>query len=231
MNQTRESSEQRMLVMALMMMTAGCMGAYTYLVRGGVFCNAQTGNLLLMGLSLGGESGLKGALYYFIPFAAYMGGTIVSEILSPRITPKFGMHWPALFTLIEILVFLIVGLVPKSVPNSIIQCVIMFTAACQYNSFQKGGSIPMATTFCTNHVRQLSIFLFRWTKTRDAASRRRVVTHLAMIACFVFGAMMISIFDEQLAEKTIWLAIVPAAAAAVFMIRQDIQEQNLPQKS
>ena len=51
MEQTIRRSGQRRLVMALMMMTAGMMGAYTYLIRGGVFCNAQTGNLLLMGIT------------------------------------------------------------------------------------------------------------------------------------------------------------------------------------
>lgn len=32
---------------------AGFFGAYTYLLRGNVFCNAQTGNVVLMGMALG----------------------------------------------------------------------------------------------------------------------------------------------------------------------------------
>ena len=31
----------------------GFWGAYTYLLRGGVFCNAQTSNVVLMGMALG----------------------------------------------------------------------------------------------------------------------------------------------------------------------------------
>lgn len=30
---------------ALLMVSAGMMGAYTYVLRGGVFCNAQTANV------------------------------------------------------------------------------------------------------------------------------------------------------------------------------------------
>ena len=32
---------------------AGFFGAFTYLLRGNVFCNAQTGNVVLMGMALG----------------------------------------------------------------------------------------------------------------------------------------------------------------------------------
>ena len=32
---------------------AGFLGAFTYVLRGGVFCNAQTGNVVLLGMELG----------------------------------------------------------------------------------------------------------------------------------------------------------------------------------
>ena len=35
---------ERDIVFILMMLTAGYFGAFTYSIRGGVFCNAQTGN-------------------------------------------------------------------------------------------------------------------------------------------------------------------------------------------
>ena len=38
---------------------AGFWGAYTYLLRGGIFCNAQTGNVVLMGLAMGSASGAR----------------------------------------------------------------------------------------------------------------------------------------------------------------------------
>ena len=67
-------------VFYLLMLTSGIMGAYTYVVRGGVFCNAQTANFLMLGISLG-EGNFKHALFYFIPISAYVLGAIASEIL------------------------------------------------------------------------------------------------------------------------------------------------------
>ena len=44
---------------------AGFFGAFTYLLRGNVFCNAQTGNVVLMGMALG--SGRLHAIQYLPP--------------------------------------------------------------------------------------------------------------------------------------------------------------------
>lgn len=56
-----------------LMMVSGFYGAFTYLLRGNVFCNAQTGNVVLMGLALGLGKWME-ALYYLIPISAYLLG-------------------------------------------------------------------------------------------------------------------------------------------------------------
>lgn len=65
---------------------AGFWGAYTYLLRGNVFCNAQTGNVVLMGLALGSAEWAK-AGYYLVPISAYILGAFVSELLPNPIKP------------------------------------------------------------------------------------------------------------------------------------------------
>lgn len=44
---------ERQWVYHLLIIVAGYFGAFTYLLRGNVFCNAQTGNVVLMGLAVG----------------------------------------------------------------------------------------------------------------------------------------------------------------------------------
>ena len=57
---------ERRLVFELLMMTAGMMGAYTFNLRGGVFSNAQTANIVLMSIAFG-KGNIKYGLYYLIP--------------------------------------------------------------------------------------------------------------------------------------------------------------------
>ena len=42
---------ERDIVFILMMLVAGYFGAFTYSIRGGVFCNAQTGNFVLLAMA------------------------------------------------------------------------------------------------------------------------------------------------------------------------------------
>ena len=47
----------------ILALTGGFMDAYSYLMRGGVFANAETGNIVLMGISLA-QGEWQRALYY-----------------------------------------------------------------------------------------------------------------------------------------------------------------------
>lgn len=61
---------ERNRVFWLLMMCGGMLGAFTYCVRGGVFCNAQTGNIVLFGMAVG-NGNWKGAAYLLVPITAY----------------------------------------------------------------------------------------------------------------------------------------------------------------
>ena len=61
---------------------AGFFGAYTFLLRGKVFCNAQTGNLVLLGLAIG-QAEWETAAYYLFPISAYMAGIYLRTAAEP----------------------------------------------------------------------------------------------------------------------------------------------------
>ena len=59
-------------------LSGGFQDAYTYCCRGGVFANAQTGNIVLLSSSLfAGE--WSTAFKYFIPVVSFLIGTAVAE--------------------------------------------------------------------------------------------------------------------------------------------------------
>lgn len=74
---------ERKWIYHILMVVAGFFGAYTFLLRGNVFCNAQTGNVVLMGMALGAAKWME-ALYYLIPISAYLMGAFISELLQIR---------------------------------------------------------------------------------------------------------------------------------------------------
>ena len=69
---------------ALLALVGGFLDAYTYICRGEVFANAQTGNIVLVGLALS-KYNFKGIIYHFVPVIAFMLGVILTEIIKRRI--------------------------------------------------------------------------------------------------------------------------------------------------
>ncbi len=195
-------------VFVLLMMSSGMMGAYTYNLRGGVFCNAQTANFLMMAVSFGSGKWLNG-LYYFIPATAYTMGVFLSELLPKLVTRLVHMKWDACLMWFEMLVFFVVGFVPLTMPHQIVQVSINFIASMQYNTFRQARTIPMATTFCTNHVRQFGISIADAITKHDIRRLKRGFVHLGMIAGFVAGAFIETLACGYFGAKSIWLAIIP----------------------
>ena len=216
---------ERLNVYALLMMSAGMMGAYTFNLRGGVFCNAQTANFVMMAVSFGnGDAGA--GLYYLIPIAAYLLGAIVSEIL-PSPLKKLGfLRWDTYLIAFEMVMFVIIGFIPLSVPDHVVQVMINFIASMQYNTYRQMEGIPMATTFCTNHVRQVGIATAKFFRNHDRKAGRRGALHLLMLLSFFAGAVILSFLCSSLGEKAIWIALIPTAIVFAELLHADLWSEH-----
>ena len=76
MKRTGQMSES-FLLGAILALAGGFLDAYTYIGRGGVFANAETGNIVLMGLELA-DGNFRNALHYLIPITAFACGVLAS---------------------------------------------------------------------------------------------------------------------------------------------------------
>ena len=55
---------ERNSVFLLLMAVSGMMGAYTFILRGGAFCNAQTANIVIMSIAFG-ERQMERCFFHF----------------------------------------------------------------------------------------------------------------------------------------------------------------------
>lgn len=77
----------------------------------------------------------------------------------------------------------------------------------QYNTFRAAQHVPMATTFCTNHLRQVGVNIVG-TAHRDPEAKRRLVMHILMILSFVAGGIVSAFLCVRLGGRAIWGAVV-----------------------
>lgn len=224
---------ERKWIYHILIVVAGFFGSYTFLLRGNVFCNAQTGNVVLMGLALG-ERKWSEALYYLIPISAYLMGAFVSELLPNPIKHRLPIRWDTLLIAIEMLVVLGLGFIPESAPVQISQVAINFIASMQYNTFRQAEGVPMATTFATNHIRQIGIGLAKEVKhihTKNKSHREKLLQHFEMLIYFLIGSVVGTILCNFFSGKAIWITLCPLGVILATLLYADcIIEKDMLEK-
>lgn len=192
----------------LLITVGGFFGAYTFSVKGGVFCNAQTANIVLFGMALGNMD-FSRATYLLIPISSYFIGTMVSEYLALKIKKYRKLRWDTILIGVEIITVIILGLLPSSVPDQVFQVTINFICAMQFNTFRQAEKVGMATTFVTNHIRQTGSFFVRWLRKRhEKKYLNRSLRHLCMILCFIGGAVLSTVMCHYFKDRAIWGSLI-----------------------
>ena len=212
----------------VLIFVAGFLGAFTYVLRGGVFCNAQTGNVVLLGMELG-KGDWNGALYYLIPIGAYILGAVVSELLPNPVKHRLAVRWDTLLIAVEMLVIVMLGFLPESAPVQISQVAVNFIASMQYNTFRQAEGVAVATTFVTNHIRQVGVGLaMEWRHRHDAEKphRRKFLTHLGMLLFFAAGATIGTVFCLQFLGRAIWITLLPLAVVFAVLLHADLTTEK-----
>ena len=216
---------ERRSVFALLTLSAGMMGAYTFNLRGGVFCNAQTANVVLMAIAFGAGNWSEGC-YYLIPISAYLAGAFLSEIL-PSPVRRFGfLRWDTYLVAFECLALFAIGFIPLSWPHHLVQVLVNFIASMQYNTFRQAEGIPMATTFCTNQLRQVGIGFAKMLRKGDRDGLHRALFFLGMLGCFFAGGVLSTVASHLLFAKAIWLNLIPLGIVLVRLVRADLVEEK-----
>ena len=187
----------------LLIAVGGFYGAYTYCVRGGVFCNAQTANVVLLAMAIG-QGSWKRALYLLIPISAYILGAFISEIIPKEIKKLHFLRWDTILVGIEILVVIFLGALPASAPDQICQVALNFICSMQFNTFRQSEGEPMSTTFVTNHIRQFGSSLSHAVFERDKKAALRWKLHAVMIIFFLAGGIVSTLICSFTGVRAIW---------------------------
>ncbi len=182
---------------------AGWFGAYTFILRGGVFCNAQTANIVLFAIALGSMK-WKEAAYLLVPIGAYFFGAFVSEYLGKTVKKFHFLRWDTLLLGIEALVVIGLGFLPESAPDQICQVALNFICSMQFNTFRQVKGVPAATTFVTNHIRQVGSNLAKYVRNKDETAEKRVKIHGALLIFFGLGGVVSTVAIHFFSYPSIW---------------------------
>ena len=200
---------------ALLALAGGFLDAYTYLMRGGVFANAQTGNIVLLGVNLF-EGEIQAALRYLLPILAFAAGVVVAELVRRRLDGRATVHWRQVILVIEMAALAAVAFLPQSL-NMAANAAVSFICAMQVEAFRKLHGSAFATTMCTGNLRSGTEQLYRYAVTGDRVCRIKGMHYIGIILFFIAGAGLGAWGAGPLGERAVLLACVPLLAGFVLM--------------
>ncbi len=213
-------SESRQMGMILSL-AGGFLDAYTYTARGHVFANAQTGNIVLLGLNLA-NGHVRGMWTYLIPILAFMAGIFVAEMVRRRFKRSEFLHWRQICVAIEILALLGVAFFPQSW-NMEANLIVSFVCALQVQSFRKLDGIVCATTMCTGNLRSAVDLLCQYFSARDPEHLRKSLRYFFVDAVFLAGAAAGVLFVNWLGERALFACCgVLLAGFLIMFIRESL---------
>lgn len=208
-------SVQLGVVLAL---SGGFMDAYSFLCRDQVFANAQTGNILLLGVHLAGGEWAE-ALHYFCPVLCFAAGIIVSIVLRRQAEKRSRLHWRQNAVAVEAVILAGVCFFPQSM-NLIANSLISLGCGIQLETFSKINGSAIATTMCIGNLRSGTENLCRYVSTRDAAAKKKAGLYFGIILSFTLGAIWGNFMVKWLGEYALFVCSA-LLLAAFFMMFQE----------
>lgn len=188
----------------LLALAGGFMDSYSYIARGGVFANAQTGNIVLFGINIFNHN-IKRCLLYLISIISFVIGVIITECIKSKFKKDslIHIHWRQIIILTEIVILFLVGYIYN---NSIANILISLVCSLQVQTFRKVNDLACATTMCTGNLRIATENLFKYISTHDSKFLKNGLQYYGIICIFIFGAIIGALATNYLDIKAIWLA-------------------------
>lgn len=205
------------LTAALVSVSGGLQDAYTYILRGQVFANAQTGNIVLLSHNLF-QGDYRLALRYLVPLLAFAAGVAAAEGIRYRLRGE-RLHWRQKVLFGEIVLLLIVGFLPGRLDLPA-NALVSFSCAMQVQAFRKVDGYAFASTMCIGNMRSGMEALCAWRRTGDRVLLRKAGEYLAIILLFALGAGMGGLLAPALGRGTIWISCGLLAAGFGLLFRR-----------
>lgn len=198
MNKALQTSESLRLGITLAL-SGGFMDAYSYIERGHVFANAQTGNMLLLGVHLS-EGNVSLAIQYFFPVLAFAIGIALADVI--RFRNRSRLHWRQSAVLIEAVVLAVVSFFSQEM-NLLANSLTSFACGIQVESFRKIHGQGIATTMCIGNLRSATQHLCSYFHTKEKHYLDQGILYFEIIFCFMIGAIIGNIFIRHFHERAV----------------------------
>ena len=205
---------QRMRVAYVLTLVGGYLDAYTYFERGGVFANAQTGNIVKLGIALANGTHDR-YLFYLIPILAFALGIPTALAIESGLKRR-GLRLVRRSVLcVEICALAIVALLPLGDNwDMAANCLVTFVSALQFETFKTFHGEAINTMMSTGNLKKCMDNLYAGITCHDSDKLRSAAIFASVICVFTMGAFL----GTRVCDVLDRAAVLPAIALLALAI-------------
>ena len=218
----RQMSES-FITAAFLSVSGGLQDAYTYIFRGKVFANAQTGNIVLLGQNLV-DRNWRMCVHYAVPLLFFCAWNCCRRVYKTEIS-----EYASSFTgdrslyCVRFFLLLIVGFLPIKL-NLLANAMVSFSCAMQVQAFRKVNGYAFASTMCIGNIRSGTDALCAYFRTKDRNTLFKSLCYWAIILLFGIGAAVGGHFIRIFDMRTIWFSCCLLFVSFLFMFIKEERE-------
>lgn len=212
MNEVKQY-EERLRIGVLLALTGGFLDSYTYLCRGGVFANAQTGNMALLGVNfLNGNT--EKVIKYLLPILTFAIGVVITEVIKEWFVKNDNIHWGQAVLVVEILILILVAFTSN---DYIANVLVSLVCAIQVDAFRKFHGNVYATTMCTGNLRSGTEKIILYIKQKDRKHLKVAIQYYFIIVIFCIGAAIGGLSVDTMGKRAVLVSVLPLVLALIII--------------
>ncbi|KPC55161.1 YoaK family protein [Amantichitinum ursilacus] len=203
----------------LLTVSGGFLDAFAYVGHGGVFANAMTGNVALMGINLAAGNWHQG-LRHFPPIVAFLLAVLLAHVFELLPTRSESLRHPAIACLLLELVFMVAvasGLI--ALPDAGLIPAISFVATLQAATFTHIAGLSYNSVMTSGNLRSFGQRLAAGLLPRtDLQSLRSARLLGVVVLCFFAGTVIGALATTHLGAQALWVEAALLSAAMVQFV-------------
>lgn len=205
-------------------LSGGFQDAYTYCCRGGVFANAQTGNIVLMSAALF-RGDWEAVVKYLVPVLSFLLGIAVAELVHVHYRKQEKIHWRQIVLIEEILLLFIVGFIPVTL-DPLANALVSFVCALQVQTFHKIHGQPYASTMCIGNMKNGAEALCAYFHSGDKRILAKAGVYFGVILLFAAGAGIGGAATAHIGERAIWVSCALLTVSFCIMFKRERRNEQ-----
>lgn len=208
---------EQLVFCLLLTAVGGFFDAYTFVNCDGIFANAQTGNLIFVGINLI-EGNIPEVVHYSVSIFSFVIGVLVSKVIETKYKELSIFTHIYMLLIVQICALLLIIFKHSFFGVDVRPIVISFICAIQFDGFRKVNNLVFASVFCTGNLRSMSEHLFKYVVLKKKESKTPLLIYSTVIGVFLSGVLLGAAMSKFFLNEAILVPLFIICINLLFVV-------------